>query len=90
MFVVIAVPIGFIVATEPGIIHQMKKAAPDKEYIPAPPGDNCACSDCPYMKLNTVEKLYRCMRDRQPEISLSDELMEKARVPIERMLAMTR
>jgi quinolinate synthase len=80
----------FIVATEAGIIHQMKKAAPDKEYIPAPPGASCACNECPYMKLNTVEKLHRCMRDRQPQIHLSDALMQRARVPIERMLAMSR
>jgi len=56
----------FIVATEVGIIHQMKKLAPLKEYIPAPPTADCACNECPYMKLNTVEKLYGCMRDRRP------------------------
>ena len=56
----------FIVATEPGIIHQMKKTAPGKEFIPAPPEANCSCNDCPYMKLNTLEKLYLCMRDRSP------------------------
>jgi len=80
----------FIVATEAGIIHQMKKAAPEKEYIPAPPMADCACNECPYMKLNTVEKLYRCMRDHRPEIVLSADLMDRARIPIERMLAMSR
>ena len=80
----------FIVATEVGIIHQMKKLAPLKEYIPAPPTADCACNECPYMKLNTVEKLYGCMRDRRPEIALPPELMDRARIPIERMLAMSR
>jgi quinolinate synthase len=79
----------FIVATEPGIIHQMKKAAPSKEYIPAPPEANCACNECPYMKLNTVEKLYRCMRDRKPEIIMDAAIREQALVPIQRMLSMS-
>ncbi|HTY01917.1 MAG TPA: quinolinate synthase NadA [Bacteroidota bacterium] len=79
----------FIVATEPGILHQMKIQAPKKEFIAAPPEANCACNECPYMKLNTLEKLYRCMGDRSPEVTLSAEIMEKARRPIERMLAMS-
>lgn len=79
----------FIVATEPGIIHQMRKAAPDREYIPAPPQENCACNECPYMKLNTVEKLYRCMRDRSPEIVMEADLRQRALRPIQRMLAMS-
>jgi quinolinate synthase len=79
----------FIVATEPGIIHQMKKAAPDKHFIPAPPEANCACNECPYMKLNTLEKLYRCMRDRAPEITLPADIQAKALAPIQRMLAMS-
>lgn len=79
----------FIVATEPGIIHQMKKAAPEKEYIPAPPEANCSCNECPYMKLNTLEKLYRCMRDRAPEIVMDPGIRARALVPIERMLAMS-
>ncbi|HTX99210.1 MAG TPA: quinolinate synthase NadA, partial [Bacteroidota bacterium] len=79
----------FIVATEPGILHQMKLQAPTKEFIAAPPEANCACNECPYMKLNTLEKLYRCMADRSPEVTLSAEIMEKARRPIERMLAMS-
>ena len=79
----------FIVATEPGIIHQMKKFAPAKEYIPAPPQANCACNECPYMKLNTLEKLYRCMRDRTPEIVMDPATRERALLPIQKMLAMS-
>ena len=78
----------FIVATEAGILHQMKKLAPGREYIAAPPDGDCSCNECPYMKLNTMEKLYLCMRDRTPEIRLDSALMEKARLPIERMLQM--
>jgi quinolinate synthase len=79
----------FIVATESGILHQMQKAAPEKVFIPAPPEANCACNDCPYMKLNTMEKLYACMKNRSPEIVLSDEVMSRALAPIRRMLAMS-
>lgn len=79
----------FIVATETGIIHQMEKASPDKTFIPAPPNNNCACNDCPHMKLNTLEKLYLCMKYELPEILLSEELMEKARKPIKRMLELS-
>jgi quinolinate synthase len=76
----------FIVATETGILHQMQKASPQKTFIPAPPNNNCACNDCPHMKLNTLEKVYLCMKYEQPEILLSDELIEKARKPIDRMM----
>ncbi len=80
----------FIVATEPGIIHQMKKAAPEKEFIRAPgkgPEGACeACSECPHMRRNTVEKLYWCMRDLAPEITLDEDLRSRALSPIERML----
>ena len=79
----------FIVATEAGILHLMKKLAPGREYIAAPPDGDCSCNECPYMKLNTMEKLYLCMRDRTPEIRLDSALMEKARLPIERMLQMS-
>jgi quinolinate synthase len=79
----------FIVATESGILHQMRKAAPDKVYIPAPPEANCACNDCPYMKLNTLEKLHGCMKDRKPEIRLDDGILARARAPIDRMLRMS-
>jgi quinolinate synthase len=79
----------FIVATESGILHQMQKAAPDKVFIPAPPEANCACNDCPYMKLNTMEKLFACMNNRSPEILLSAQVMERALAPIQRMLSMS-
>ncbi len=79
----------FIVATEAGILHQMQRACPDKIFIPAPPDENCACNECPHMKRNTVEKLYSCMKNRQPEIVLDSLLMERALVPIQRMLAMS-
>ena len=79
----------FIVATEAGIIHQMQKACPDKLFIPAPPEESCACNECPYMKLNTMEKLYLCMRDRSPEIQLPAHLIERALIPIQRMLQMS-
>ena len=79
----------FIVATEPGILHQMEKHAPSNTYIPLPPEAACSCNECPYMKLNTMEKLFLCMKNRSPEIQLSPEIMEKALVPIERMLSMS-
>jgi quinolinate synthase len=78
-----------LVATEPHIIHQMEKAAPDKTFIGVPGGDgNCNCNMCPYMALNTLEKLYVALRDLEPRIELSAEVMERARVPLERMLEM--
>jgi quinolinate synthase len=76
----------FIVATESGIIHQMEKANPDKIFIPAPPNNACACNDCPHMKRNTLEKLYLCLKNEMPEITIPLEIIEKARKPIERML----
>jgi quinolinate synthase len=76
----------FIVATEAGIIHQMVKACPGKLFIPAPPEESCECNNCPYMKLNTPAKLYRCMKDRAPEILLDDDLIARAERPIRRML----
>lgn len=80
----------FIVATEPGIIHQMELKAPGKKYIPAPPENSCNCNECPYMKLNTLEKLYLCMKDKKPEITMSDDLMRKALTPLKRMLEMSK
>ncbi len=79
----------FIVATEPGILHQMQKQAPDKTFIPAPPEGNCACNECPYMKRNTLEKVYLSLRDLTPEITLPEELRVAALRPIERMLALS-
>ena len=80
----------FIVATEPGIIHQMELKAPEKKYIPAPPENSCNCNECPYMKMNTLEKLYLCMKNRKPEIVMSDELLRKAYAPLKRMLDMSK
>ncbi len=78
-----------LVATEPHIIHQMEKAAPHKIFIGTPGGDgNCNCNMCPYMALNTLEKLYVSLRDLKPQINLSTELMDAARVPLQRMLDM--
>jgi quinolinate synthase len=79
----------FIVATEPGIIHQMLLKNPGKKFIPAPPENSCNCNECPYMKLNTLEKLYLCMRDKTPEVTLDDDIMKKALKPLERMLEMS-
>lgn len=79
----------FIVATEAGIIHQMQKSCPDKTFIPAPPEESCACNQCPYMKLNTMEKLYLCMANRAPEITLSDDLIQRALIPLKRMMEMS-
>jgi quinolinate synthase len=76
----------FIVATEAGILHQMRKKAPGKELIPAPPNQNCACNDCPFMKLNTLEKLYLALRDETPEVDVPSDLRERALAPLQRML----
>ena len=77
----------FIVATESGILHQMQKANPDKEFIPAPPEDStCACNDCFYMKMNTLQNLYLCLKNETPEIFIDEEIRLKAVKPIERML----
>lgn len=79
----------FIVATEPGIIHQMQKAVSNKQFIPAPPMNNCACNECPHMRLNTLEKLYLCMKHRTPEITLPEATRLAALKPIQRMLEMS-
>ncbi len=79
----------FIVVTESGILHQMKKASPAKEFIPAPPDNACACNDCPYMKLNTLEKLRNCLADETPEITMTEELRKRALLPLERMLTLS-
>jgi len=76
----------FIVATESGILHQMQKENPGKTFIPAPPNNNCACNDCPHMKRNTLEKLYLCLKNEMPEITVPEDIIEKAVKPIERML----
>lgn len=80
----------FIVATEPGIIHQMIKKNPGKKFIPAPPKDStCGCSECNFMKMITMEKIYRCLRDEEPEIMIERKILEKARKPIVRMMEMS-
>jgi quinolinate synthase len=80
-----------IVVTEPGILHQMQKENPDKVLIQVPgEEESCNCNECPYMKLNTLEKLYRCMRDRTPEVTVPPELRERALAPIARMLELSR
>jgi quinolinate synthase len=79
----------FIVATESGILHQMEKACPEKIFISAPGEGGCSCSECPHMKLNTMEKLYLCMRYRKPEITLEEGLRQRALKPILRMLEMS-
>ena len=76
----------FIVATEAGILHQMQLASPNKKFIPAPPTNNCACNECPYMKLNTLEKLYLCLKYELPEIILSERIIRDGRKCIDRML----
>ena len=80
----------FIVVTEVGIIHQMQKENPTKEFIPAPPNHACACNECPYMKLNTLEKLYQCMKYELPEIVMDENMRLAAKKPIDRMLNMSK
>jgi len=79
----------FIVATEPGILHQMQKSSPDKEFIPAPPEANCACNECPHMKKNTLEKVYLSLRDLEPRLEMDPTLMKAALVPLNRMLELS-
>ncbi len=76
----------FIVITEAGILHQMQKDNPTKTFIPAPPNNTCACNDCPYMKLNTLEKLYLCMKYELPEVTMNEELRIAAKIPMDKML----
>ncbi|MEP7319887.1 MAG: quinolinate synthase NadA [Panacibacter sp.] len=80
----------FIVATETGILHQMQKDAPHKTFIPAPPNNSCACNDCPHMKLNTLDKLYLCMKYETPEIVMDETLRLASLKPITRMLEISR
>lgn len=79
----------YIVATEPGILHQMQKRVPNKTLIAAPPEANCACNECPFMRLNTAEKVYLALRDLEPRVQLPEELRIRAKVPIDRMLALS-
>jgi len=79
----------FIVATEAGILHKMQQACPQKTFIAAPPDNSCACNDCPHMKLNTLEKLYLCLKYELPEITMPEDLRLAAKKPIDRMLRMS-
>jgi len=83
----------FVIVTESGIIHRMRKECPDKEFLCAPvfnvmrmPGDHCRCSECKFMKMNTLEKVRDCMMNLAPRVELPKEIIERARLPIERML----
>lgn len=80
----------FIVATETGILHQMQQLSPLKTFIAAPPDNSCACNDCPHMKLNTLEKLYLCMKYETPEVTMDEDLRIAAKKPIDRMLELSR
>jgi len=81
----------FIVATEAGILHKMKQEVPNKILIPAPSNEDntCACSECPYMKMNTLQKVYDCLLNESPEVNVPDDIREKALIPIERMLELS-
>ncbi len=80
----------YIVATETGILHQMHKNSPEKEFIIVPTDETCSCNDCPYMKLNTMEKLYKCIENEIPEIQLDEQTIELAKKPINKMLDISR
>ncbi len=80
----------FIVATETGILHQMYRESPDKEFLVVPSDETCACNDCPFMKLNTMEKLYLALENETPEIIMDEQIMDQARKPIERMLEISK
>jgi quinolinate synthase len=77
-----------IIATEAGILHRLKKECPDKKFIPAPT-EKCACNECHFMKMNTLEKVRNCMRDLTPQVEIPDEIIQRAKLPIERMLEWT-
>ena len=80
----------FIILTEPGVIHQMKKAAPDKEFIPVGNLAGCSCNECPYMRLNTLEKMVKALETLEPQIIMKDELIKKALLPLEKMLELSK
>jgi quinolinate synthase len=80
----------FIVVTEAGILHQMQLRSPQKTFVPAPPDNGCACNECPHMRLNTMEKLYRCMKDQRPRLELPPGLTEAALKPLKLMLEWSR
>jgi quinolinate synthase len=79
----------FIIATESGMLHRLRREMPDKVFIPGPT-EKCACADCRYMKMNTLEKVYEALRDETPELVMSPDLREKALIPLQRMLDWSR
>jgi quinolinate synthase len=79
----------FLVLTEPGILHQMQLRAPEKTFVPVPGLDGCSCNACPYMRLNTLEKVWRCLETLQPAIELDEDLRQRALLPIQRMLELS-
>jgi quinolinate synthase len=79
----------FIIATESGMLHRLRRECPGKEFIPGPT-EHCACADCRYMKLNTMEKLYRCLRDLQPRVEMEESIRQRAEKPILRMLEISK
>ena len=79
----------FIVLTEPGILHQMRKAVPGKQFFEVPGADGCSCNACPYMRLNTLEKLWQCLNDMAPAIELDEAMRQRALAPIQKMLEMS-
>ena len=79
----------FIIATEPGVIHQMQKENPQKEFIPLPNNEGCACNKCPHMRLNTLEKMYNALNTLTPEILLPEDLRLKALKPLKRMMELS-
>jgi quinolinate synthase len=79
----------FIIVTEPGVIHQMEKENPHKKYIPLPNSEGCACNECPYMRLNTIDKMIEALKNLSPQIELSPDLIEKAKKPLIKMLELS-
>ena len=80
----------FIVLTEPGIMHQMQKMVPNKQFIDVPGLDGCSCNTCPYMRMNTLEKLWKCLDTLEPKIEMDEDIRIKALAPIQRMLEMSK
>jgi len=80
----------YIVATETGILHQMQKDSPDKQFLIVPTDETCSCNDCPYMKMNTMQKLYDCIKNETPEIILPEDVIREGRKPIDRMFEISR
>lgn len=80
----------YIVATETGIVHQMKRESPEKTFLIVPSNQTCSCNDCPYMKMNTLEKIYLCLKNEKPEIFLNEDEIESAKIPVQRMIEISK